>query len=74
MIKIRQSFNSEHIHDIESESENQIISSGIKIKKGSSVANCRRSRGTTNIKNRIVKTVVDLVLKNQEHFLLLFRL
>lgn len=60
MIKIRQSFNSEHIHGFESAVENQIVSSGIQIKKGSSVAIAVGSRGISNI-NRIVKTVVSCV-------------
>ena len=60
MIKIKQFFNSEHIDDIERTVTDLIISSGIKIKKGSSVAIAVGSRGISNI-NRIVKTVVSCV-------------
>jgi len=60
MIKVRHSFNSEHIENIEDIVKEQIVSSGIHIKKNSSVAIAVGSRGIANI-HRIVKAVVSHV-------------
>ena len=58
LIKIRQSFNSEHIKDIEAEVKAQINSIGISFKPGASVAVAVGSRGIANI-HRIVKAAVE---------------
>jgi len=60
MIKIQQSFNDEHIEDVEKAVKEEFAASGVCIKKNASIAIAVGSRGITNI-HKIVKAVVDCV-------------
>lgn len=60
MVKVRQYFNDDHINNIERTVKEEIISSKVKIERGSSIAIAVGSRGIKNVK-KIVKTVVDCV-------------
>ena len=60
LIKIRQSFNSEYISDIESEIREQINSTGVSFSPGASVAVAVGSREIANI-HRIVKAAIETI-------------
>ncbi|MEM0097968.1 MAG: DUF362 domain-containing protein [Conexivisphaerales archaeon] len=60
VIKVKQKFNNDRIEKIEETVRQQIESSGVKIKKGKSIAIAVGSRGIANI-HRIVKAVVQYV-------------
>lgn len=60
LVKIRQFFNDQHIINIEDKVKEEILNSGIEIKKGASIAIAVGSRGIANI-DEIVKATVQWV-------------